>query len=145
MRRFDLQRIRIEKNLTQKRVSELTGYPQGFISEIERGLSSAPTGFINKVRDVFGIDNIEDYISEVANIVIREQKKSKSKKKSTDISTEVGIASAADVEPATSAMLEQSNVSRFLDLLAKKERKIEKLEQQIERLQAEINLLKEDK
>ena len=136
MRQFDLQRIRIEKNLTQKKVAELTGYPQGFVSVIERGKASAPEAFINKVCEVFGVDNKDDYVKEVANITIRKTKNAKSSKDSTDIS-EKKTSPVADPVVSMVGSPEQSLYSRFLDLLEKKERKIESLEREIERLKSE--------
>ena len=136
---FDLQRIRIEKNLTQKKVAELTGFPQSFISVIERGKASAPEGFINKVAELFDIDNIEDYTKEVANIVVREQKKrAQANKGGNDVS---GMSSFVDpvVAPVqVGASIEQTNVAKLIDLLEKKERKIEKLERENERLREQL-------
>ena len=37
----------------------MIGYPQSFISKIERGTASAPVALIKKVQEVFGIENIE--------------------------------------------------------------------------------------
>lgn len=140
MRQLDLQRIRIEHNLTQKKVAELTGYPQGFVSEIERGKASAPMPFIEKVSELFGIEDISTYIKEVANITIKRKKKSQS---STDISTDRPMQPTAEIDPNLTVSPEQSIVTKFLELLSQKERKIEKLEAEIEALRNEVMTLKE--
>lgn len=140
MRQLDLQRIRIEHNLTQKKVAELTGYPQGFVSEIERGKASAPMPFIEKVGELFGIEDISTYIKEVANITIKKKKKSQS---STDISTDRPMQPTAEIDPNLTVSPEQSIVTKFLELLSQKERKIEKLEAEIEALRNEVMTLKE--
>ena len=140
MRQFDLQRIRIEHNLTQKKVAELTGYPQGFVSVIERGKASAPEAFIEKVRELFGIEDISTYIKEVANITIKKGKKSQEK---TDISTDRPMQPTAEIDPNLTVSPEQSIVTKFLELLSQKERKIEKLEAEIEALRNEVSTLKE--
>ena len=139
MRQFDLQRIRIEHNLTQKKVAELTGYPQGFVSVIERGKASAPEAFIEKVRELFGIEDISSYIKEVANITIKKTKQSQA---STDISADRAVQKVAEISPNVAVSPEQSIVTRFLELLTQKEAKIARLEAEIERLRNENFTLK---
>ena len=60
IRRLDLQQIRVRNNITQKRLSELSGYPQSFISQIERGKVSVPMSFIEKVSDILKIKDINN-------------------------------------------------------------------------------------
>lgn len=131
MRVLDLQRIRAEKKVSQVRVAELTGYPQGFVSVIERGKASAPQELIDKVVSIFGIENIEDYISEVANPNLKKKvtKRGKRDGKSADPADDIDTAGASP---------EQAIVSNFLELLKKKEEKIEKLEEEIEELKKEL-------
>ena len=140
MRQFDLQRIRTEHNLTQKKVAELTGYPQGFVSVIERGKASAPEAFIEKVREIFGIEEISSYVKEVANITIKKPKKSQD---DTNISKDRSIQQKAEIDPNLTVSPEQSIVTKFLELLSQKERKIEKLEAEIEALRNEVLTLKQ--
>ena len=142
MRIFDLQKIRTEKNITQKKLAEITGYPQGFVSVIERGKASAPEAFIKKVGEIFNIENINDYVTEVSNIIIREEKKAKKK---ADISTDSlpkGLSPVNDIEPINSVSPEQAIVSKFLELLQKKEEKIERLEAENRLLRDELIALK---
>lgn len=131
MRVLDLQRIRLEKNISQVKLAELTDYPQSFISVIERGKASAPQELIDKVVSIFGIENIEDYISEVANPNLKKKvaKRGKRDGKSADPADDIDAAAASP---------EQAIVSNFLELLKKKEEKIEKLEDEIEELKKEL-------
>ncbi len=131
MRVLDLQRIRLEKNISQVKLAELTDYPQSFISVIERGKASAPQELIDKVVSIFGIENIEDYISEVANPNLKKKvaKRGKRDGKSADPADDIDTAGASP---------EQAIVSNFLELLKKKEEKIEKLEEEIEELKKEL-------
>lgn len=62
MQRIDLKRFRKERHLTQKSVSEATGYQQCHVSAIENGKTSAPNAFINKLQQVYGVGNIRDYV-----------------------------------------------------------------------------------
>lgn len=62
MQRIDLKRFRKERRLTQKSVSEATGYQQCHVSSIENGKTSAPNAFINKLQQVYGVGNIRDYV-----------------------------------------------------------------------------------
>ena len=138
MRVLDLQRIRSEKNISQVKVAELTGYPQGFVSVIERGKASAPEAFIEKVASVLGVENITDYVSEVANPNLK--KKMNKRAKGVDQSND-SIPDVADM--ASAASPEQAIVSNFLDLLKKKEEKIERLEAENEQLKIEVARLSE--
>ena len=133
MRVLDLQRIRAEKKLSQVKVAELTGYPQSFISVIERGKASAPQEFIDRVAEVLGVANIEDYISEAANPNL---KKKIAKRANGGEKQQVSMPD--DIDPTSAASLEQAIVSNFLELLKKKEEKIEKLEAEIEELKQEL-------
>ena len=138
MRVLDLQRIRSEKNISQVKVAELTGYPQGFVSVIERGKASAPEAFIEKVASVLGVENITDYVSEVANPNLK--KKMNKRAKGVDQAND-SIPDVADMASVVSP--EQAIVSNFLDLLKKKEERIEKLEAENEQLKIEVARLSE--
>lgn len=138
MRVLDLQRIRSEKNISQVKVAELTGYPQGFVSNIEHGKASAPVVFIERVAELFGVENIYDYVSEVANPNLK--KKMNKRAKGVDTATD-SIPDVVDMASAVSA--EQAIVSNFLELLKKKEEKIERLEAENEQLKLEVARLSE--
>ncbi len=60
-RDIDLLRIRKEHHVTQRRLAELTKYPQGFISQIENRRVSAPVQFQQNLMEVLGIPNLEPY------------------------------------------------------------------------------------
>ena len=130
---LDLQRIRSEKNISQVKVAELTGYPQGFVSVIERGKASAPQAFIDKVALVLGVDNIEDYVSEVANPNLKKKMAKRAEK-----TEENPPAPVDEVGKVSAALTEQTIVSDFLELLKKKEEKIESLEAEINELKQEV-------
>ena len=132
---FDLQSIRKEKKITQQKLAELVQYPQGFISEIESGKASAPQTFIKKVAEVLKIKNIDDYVKDIPNIAVNRKKKTKNK---TNISTDI-IGTDFPVQPQISNVsAEQSIISKFLELLQKKEEKIEKLEAENRLLRDEL-------
>lgn len=132
MRVFDLQRIRLEKKISQVKLAELTDYPQSFISVIERGKASAPQELIDKVVSIFAIENIDDYISEVANPNLKKKVAKRTKRDGKP---------AAPADDAVST--EQAIVSNFLELLKKKEEKIEKLEAENEQLRQELAAYKQ--
>ena len=133
MRVLDLQRIRLEKKITQVKLAELTNYPQSFISAIEHAKAAAPQELINKVVSIFGIENIDDYISEVANPNLKKKVAKRTKRDGK---------SAAPADDAVST--EQAIVTNFLELLKKKEERIEKLEAEIEALKQELARLKNE-
>ena len=125
MRRIDLQTIRKERNITQKQLAELTGFPQGFVSKMERGVVSTSETFIAKVAEVFQIDDIDSYVYDSTN----EQNVQKVK---------------AVVEgkfPKTTATSDRVTIQRLFDLLDKREARIEKLEKEIDQLRRELAAL----
>ena len=144
MRQFDLQRIRKEHNVTQKAVSQMTGYPQGFVSVIESRKASAPEAFIEKIKELFKIEDITPYIIYVPNEEIRAAKNGKPIVDDEPPATQSDPVTCDDptpavpVEPVARQSLDQEIVASFLEMLKKKEAKIEKLEAQIEMLKAQL-------
>ena len=144
MRQFDLQRIRKEHNVTQKAVSQMTGYPQGFVSVIESRKASAPEAFIEKIKELFKIEDITPYIIYVPNEEIRAAKNGKPivddepPAPQSDPVTCDDPTPAVLVEPVARQSLDQEIVASFLEMLKKKEAKIEKLEAQVEMLKAQL-------
>lgn len=118
MRQLDLQKIRGEQKVTQLRLAELTGYPQGFISQIERGKSPAPDAFVRKVQEVFGIDDLEPYL----------------------IPDEIDLAKEQHIAELEERKDEDRQIiKRLLTMLEKRDARITKLEDEIERLRNELN------
>ena len=144
MRQFDLQRIRKEHNVTQKAVSQMTGYPQGFVSVIESRKASAPEAFIEKIKELFKIEDITPYIIYVPNEEIRAAKNGKPivddepPAPQSDPVTCDDPTPVVPTEPVMRQSLDQEIVASFLEMLKKKEAKIEKLEAQIEMLKAQL-------
>ena len=110
MRRLDLQKIRGELGMTQRQIAEQTGYPQGFVSQIERSKVSCPEGFIEKLQEIFGLPNIYEYVSE------------------EEESKEPEVVEESE---------EKSTIRRLFDLVERREARIEKLEAEIEQLRAQ--------
>ncbi len=144
MRQFDLQRIRKEHNVTQKAVSQMTGYPQGFVSVIESRKASAPEAFIEKIKELFKIEDITPYIIYVPNEEIRAAKNGKPIVDDEPPATQSDPVTCDDPTPAVPVetvarqSLDQEIVASFLEMLKKKEAKIEKLEAQVEMLKAQL-------
>jgi transcriptional regulator with XRE-family HTH domain len=62
MDRLDIKRIRTENKLTQVKLAELTGYPQGFISQMENGNESIPASFVAMLAEKLNITDINAYM-----------------------------------------------------------------------------------
>jgi transcriptional regulator with XRE-family HTH domain len=62
MDRLDIKRIRTENKLTQVKLAELTGYPQGFISQMENGNESIPASFVAILAEKLNITDINAYM-----------------------------------------------------------------------------------
>ena len=121
-RRLDIQRIRAEKKLTQKELARLTDYPQGFISKMECGKVSTPEAFIEKIKTVLEIKNIDKYVSFVA--------------PAPEVSDE------PSEENTSSIMTDKMMIDRLFKLLEKREARIEKLEKENDELRRENERLK---
>ena len=123
MRQLDLQKIRGEQKLTQLRLAELTGYPQGFISQIERGKSPAPEAFVRKVQEVLGIDDLEPYL----------------------IPDEIDLAKEQQIAELEEAKNEERQiVQRLLTMLENRDARIMKLEAENDILRAENDKLRSE-
>lgn len=117
-RRLDIQKIRAERKMTQRELSQLTDYPQGFISKMESGKVSVPESFIEKVKEVLNITDIEKYVSfEPA-------------------------ATEDTTEQPYSEMTDKMMIQRLFNLLEKREARIEKLEFENDELRREVAKLK---
>ena len=68
MERFDLQRFRKDKKLTQKELTDILGCTQPFISSIEKGNRQLPQDMLLILQSKYG--NITEYLSEVDGIFI---------------------------------------------------------------------------
>lgn len=115
-RRLDIQRIRAERKITQKELSRLTGYPQGFISKMECGKVSTPESFIDKVKEVLEIECIEQYVTFEPAAAVEEPSVPAPPKELTD----------------------KMMIERLFTLLEKREARIERLEQEIDLLRLEL-------
>ena len=121
MRQLDLQKIRGEQKLTQLRLAELTGYPQGFVSQIERGKSPAPEAFVRKVQEVLGINDLEPYL----------------------IPDEIDLAKEQQIAELEEAKNEERQiVQRLLTMLENRDARIMKLEAENDMLRAENDKLR---
>ena len=120
MRQLDLQRIRKEHNVTQLRLAELTKYPQSFISQIERGRVDATEKFYKKLTEVLGIKDFEPYmLPERVEIV--------------DSKPQVQP-EAQNNEPCSNSSEEQKMASRLLDMIDRRDQRINELESENKRL-----------
>ena len=135
MGRLDINRIRKEHQLTQKQLAQLTSYPQGFISQIENGKAKCPLAFIEKVRDVFSITDIENYIIEP-----------QPGQDVTENDNLEQVETSASVQEANAELLatqspDQYITMSFLTMLQRKEKRIEELEVENRELRHKISEL----
>lgn len=115
MRLLDLHRIRKEHHVTQQRLAELTKYPQSFISQIERGRVDAPAKFLDKLSELLGITDFEPYLVPVSTVIGEEKPVTESR-------------------PQAEKAEEQKTVSRLLDMLERRDKRITELENEVRQL-----------
>lgn len=113
MEHINLQYIRKSHGLTQRQLAEKTGYPQGFISQIENGKAPAPAPFVVKLQEIFRMSNAELY----------------SQQPTGEQETQETGDPQADVREI---------VRRFINMVERRDEKIERLEVEIERLKAQL-------
>ena len=123
VRHLDIQRIRSERKITQKELSRLTGYPQGFISRMEQGKVSTPESFIDKVKEVFGIEDIMTYVT-LDGLSVNDEE-----------TCEVAV---------KTEMTDKTMVERLVRLLEKSQQRIDKLEQENEQLRERLAIYKNE-
>ena len=64
MQRIDLAKIRSDHSVSQKDLAEKLGVKQSFLSNIERGRSPLPPEKLDKIIEIFDIENIDIYYIE---------------------------------------------------------------------------------
>ena len=64
MQRVDLAKIRSDYSISQKDLAEKLGVKQSFLSNIERGRSPLPPEKLDKIIEIFGIEDIDSYYIE---------------------------------------------------------------------------------
>ncbi|MBQ4462772.1 MAG: helix-turn-helix domain-containing protein [Bacteroidaceae bacterium] len=116
MQRINLQHIRKTQGITQMQLAEMTGYPLGFISQIENGKAGAPEAFVQKLQEIFKMSLAEIY----------------SQQPMGETSEEVSDASSAEVCEI---------VRRFINMVERRDEKIAQLEAEIERLNNRLQSL----
>lgn len=134
-RRLDLQEIRVKHKLTQQKIAEVTDYPQSFISQIERGKVSVPQLFIDKLRTLFNIEDVDDYVTYIE---VKKVPTETAEPTEAEQPKEEQPASSGDAQEALPTA-DQITISRLVELLNKSERRIEKLEAENERLRAKLS------
>ena len=60
--KLDLHKIRKEFGVTQRALSAMIGYPQSYISYVERGRADASKAFMEKLSKTLKIPDIERYM-----------------------------------------------------------------------------------
>lgn len=134
MDRLDIKRIRTENKLTQVKLAELTGYPQGFISQMENGNESIPASFVAMLAEKLNITDINAYMYN----------------DDTDTDSRHKMLNSCYGKNAKwQSGSSDLTVQRLLDLIDKidakvdkKEAEIQKLRQHISELEAQIRELK---
>ncbi len=64
MERIDFVKLRKRAGISQRKLAELLQVRPSFISAIENGKSRMPEEKIEKVKEIFELDSLEDYIKE---------------------------------------------------------------------------------
>lgn len=133
MQKLDLKRIRKEQKLTQVKLSEITGYPQGFISQMENGNESIPNAFITILADKLHIANIDEYFVDKDKELVKNDTEEETRK-----ITNLSIRKNAKWQNDSS----YSIIQRLLTMIERKEEKIDNLEAEIREMRAKIIELK---
>ena len=129
MKQLDLKAIRKKYKVTQVKLSELTGYPQGFISQMENGREAMPKQFIDKVAKALGISDITPFLIDNADVDME--------KTSPTITNSV-VGSGSHLNSGIS----DNTFGTMLQIIQEKDVRIKELSDKIEALKDEILDLK---
>lgn len=66
MSRLDLVKLRKDEGMSQKELAELLSVRQSFLSAIENGRSRLPDEKLERIREVFGLEDLTPYMMEEA-------------------------------------------------------------------------------
>lgn len=62
MKRIDFVRLRKHAGMSQRELADLLQVRPSFLSAIENGKSRMPDEKLDKIRDIFELDNLDDYM-----------------------------------------------------------------------------------
>jgi transcriptional regulator with XRE-family HTH domain len=132
MERFDLQRFRKDKNLTQKDLTDVLSCSQPFISSVEKGNRPLPHEMMVILQSKYGYVN--DYI---INEITGETDEIRTNMESLDV-----FPAGADVFSRQIIKMMNEKLIAPYSLLAEKDKEIEKLNREIGKLKAQLEASK---
>lgn len=132
MERFDLQRFRKDKNLTQKDLTDVLSCSQPFISSVEKGNRPLPHEMMVILQSKYGY--VDDYI---INEITEETDEIRTNMESLDV-----FPAGADVFSRQIIKMMNEKLIAPYSLLAEKDKEIEKLNREIGKLKAQLEASK---
>lgn len=132
MERFDLQRFRKDKNLTQKDLTDILGCSQPFISSVEKGNRPFPHEMMVILQSNYGY--IDDYITSEIN---EETDEIRANMESQDV-----FPAGADVFSRQIIKMMNEKLIAPYSLLAEKDKEIERLNREVGKLKAQLEASK---
>lgn len=117
MKKIDIQAFRVDNKMTQQQLAKRTGYPQGYISKMERGIVPTPVAFVGRLIEEFGENALAHYTEDVPD---KKKEPARNHKEGAD----------------------QLTIRRLLDIIEKRDARIEKLEAEIDMLRAQLDAKK---
>lgn len=132
MERFDLQRFRKDKNLTQKDLTDVLSCSQPFISSVEKGNRPLPHEMMVILQSKYGY--VDDYI---INEITEETDEIRTNMESLDV-----FPAGADVFSRQIIKMMNEKLIAPYSLLAEKDKEIERLNREIGKLKAQLEASK---
>ncbi len=63
MERIDITKLRKEAGMSQRELAEKLNIKPSFLSAIENGRSRLPEGQLEKIKQIFGVSDLSDYVA----------------------------------------------------------------------------------
>ena len=137
MTRFNLRRLRTDLRLKQSDVAQTLEIPQSSVSAMENGKTTVSPAYIDKLQQVFNIDNIEDYNDEL-DIVRIHNNRGNNNGYNNHYNNQMGLDAETVAKMATLDQNVSHLLSDFNERIIRLENKRDELEQENKELHRQL-------
>lgn len=137
MTRFNLRRLRTDLRLKQSDVAQTLEIPQSSVSAMENGKTTVSPAYIDKLQEVYNIDNIDDYYDEL-DIVRIHNNRGNNNGYNNHYNNQMGLDAETVAKMATLDQNVSHLLSDFNERIIRLENKRDELEQENKELHRQL-------
>ena len=137
MTRFNLRRLRTDLRLKQSDVAQTLEIPQSSVSAMENGKTVVSPAYIDKLQQVYNIDNIDDYYDEL-DIVRIHNNRGNNNGYNNHYNNQMGLDAETVAKMATLDQNVSHLLSDFNERIIRLENKRDELEQENKELHRQL-------